>query len=110
VYFRYPDLTAQAEFIYKALERTVTHDLQQEIDYLVGFDRASKALNKLLDWPAHSLELFIRVVHENGDKLAANKRKSHFTWMRGDEIQAAETQVVAAFNSIQDAATNRNKQ
>jgi len=100
VYFRYPDLTAQAEFLYKALERTVTHDLEQEIEYLLGFDRASKALNNLLDWPAHSLELFIRVVHENGGKLSANKRKSHFDWMRDDEIQAAETQVVAVFNSI----------
>jgi hypothetical protein len=107
VYFRYPDLTAQAEFLYKALERTVTHDLEQEIDYLLGFDRAGKALNNLLDWPAHSLELFIRVVHENGGKLSANKRKSHFTWMRDDEIQTAEAQVVAAFNSIQDATSNR---
>ena len=110
VYFRYPDLTAQAEFLYKALERTVTNDLEQEIDYLLGFDRASKALNNLLDWPAHSLELFIRVVHENGGKLSANKRKSHFTWMRDDEIQAAETQVVAAFNSIQDATSNKDTQ
>ncbi len=108
VYFRYPELTAQAEFLYKALERTVTQDLEQEIDYLLGFDQASKTLNSLLDWPAHSLELFIRVVHKNGGKLSANKRKSHFAWMRDDEVQAAETQVVAAFKSIQDATPNRN--
>ena len=110
LYFCYPDLTAQAEFLYKALQRTVTHDLEQEIDYLLGFDRASKALNNLLDWPAHSLELFIRVVHENGGKLSTNKRKSHFAWMRDDEMQAAEAQVVAAFNSIQDAQSNKDTQ
>ncbi len=110
-YFSFPDLTAQAEFLYKALERTVTHDLELEIDYLLGFDRASKVLNHVLDWPAHSLELFIRVVHENGGKLSANKRKSHFPWMRDDEIQAAEMQVVAAFPSFrtQQPKRRRNK-
>jgi hypothetical protein len=102
VYFRYPDLTAQAEFLYKALERTVTHDLEHEIDYLFGFDRASMALNNLLDWPAHSLELFIRVVHENGGRLSANKRNSHFGWMLDEEVEAAETVVAQAFASSQD--------
>jgi Fic family protein len=97
VYFRYPDLTAQAEFLYKALERTVTHDLEQEIDFLLGFDRASKALNNLLDWPAHSLELFIRVVRENGGSLSANKRKSHFGWMQEEEVRRAEGLVLEAF-------------
>jgi Fic family protein len=102
VYFRYPDLTAQAEFLYKALHRTVTHDLEQEIDFLLGFDRASKALNNLLDWPAHSLELFIRLVHENGGTLSANKRKSHFPWMREDEISQAEHVVQESFSSEDD--------
>jgi hypothetical protein len=86
LYFQYPDLTAQAEFLYKALERTISHDLQQEIDYLLGFDRASTALNSLLDWPAHSMELFIRVVRDNDGTLSANKRKSHFSWMQDDEV------------------------
>src|SRR5690606_27913013 len=86
-------------FLYKALERTVTHDLQQEIDWLLGFDRASKALNNLLDWPGHSLELLIRVVHEDGGKLSADKRKSYFQWIREDEIESAETIVSRAFSN-----------
>lgn len=101
VYFRYPDLTAQAEFLYRALERTVTEDLEREINFLLGFDRACKALNGLLDWPGHSMELFIHVVRENGGKLSANKRKSHFSWMGEDEIQAAEALVMAAFGGKQ---------
>ncbi|TVS18796.1 MAG: Fic family protein, partial [Gammaproteobacteria bacterium] len=40
VYFRFFDATPQAEFLYWALERTVTEDLPQEIDFLLGFDRA----------------------------------------------------------------------
>lgn len=102
VYFRYPDLTRQTAFLYRALERTVDHDLQQEIDFLLGFDRASQALNKLLDWPDHSLELFIRVVRQNEGHLSTTKRKSHFDWMTDTEIQQAEQMVVDAFLTSPD--------
>jgi Fic family protein len=98
IYFRYPDFTRQVEFLYKALERTVQQDLQQEINYLLGFDAAYKALNNLMDWPAHSLELFIQVVHANQGALSANKRKSHFDWMQENEIAAAEACVQEAFS------------
>jgi hypothetical protein len=97
VYFQYQDLTVQAEFLYRALERAVTYDLQKEIDFLLGFDRASKALNLMLDWPAHSMDTFIRVVQSNDGVLSGNKRKSHFSWMKEDEIVRAEQAVRAAF-------------
>jgi Fic family protein len=98
VYYRYPDFTAQAEFLYRALERTVEEDLQHEINYLLGFDKAYSALNTQLDWPPHQLELFIQVVHNNGGKLSTNKRKSHFLWMRDAEIHLAEIAVQEAFS------------
>jgi hypothetical protein len=98
VYFRYFDATEQAEFLYRALERTVEEDLQQEIDFLLGFDIACKQLNHLLDWPNHSLELFVRVVHQNGGKLSSNKKQSHFSWMTEAEIGAAEAVVSQAFS------------
>jgi hypothetical protein len=107
LYFQYPDLTAQAEFLYKALERNISHDLQQEIDYLLGFDRASTALNSLLDWPAHSMELFIRVVRDNDGTLSANKRKSHFSWMQDDEVALAENAVQAAFSDETKSRSSR---
>jgi len=99
VYFRYADLTRQAEFLYKALERTIAHDLPSEIAYLLGFDTAYKALNELLDWPAHSLELFIRVVHSNGGKLSKSKQKSHFDWLTQEEIIEAEKIVQGSFDT-----------
>ena len=91
----------------QALERTISHDLQQEIDYLLGFDRASTALNSLLDWPAHSMELFIRVVRDNDGTLSANKRKSHFSWMQDDEVALAENAVQAAFSDETKSRSSR---
>ena len=100
LYFRFFDATAQAEFLYRALERTVEDDLQQEIDYLLGFDNAYQQLNTLIDWPAHSLELFIRVVHQNSGVMSGAKRKSHFDWMTESEITTAEQIVQQAFAHI----------
>jgi hypothetical protein len=99
VFFRYFDATDQAGFLYHALEHTVEHDLDQEITYLLGYDRAKKALNELLDWPPHSLDTFIRVVHQNQDRLSSNKRKSHFLWMKDEEIARAEQVVAESFRA-----------
>ena len=98
VYFQYFDATEQAEFLYKALERTVEEDLPQEINFLLGFDRACQQLNQLLDWPDHSLALFVRVVHQNGGTLSKAKRQSHFSWMTGSEVSEAEAIVANAFS------------
>jgi hypothetical protein len=97
LYFCYFDATPQAEFLYRALERTVEEDLQQEIEFLLGFDRAYARLNNLIDWPNHSLELFIRVVHQNQGQLSHNKRKSHFDWMTDSEIEQATQMVRDSF-------------
>jgi hypothetical protein len=97
VYFSYFDATHQAEFLYRALVRTVEEDLEKEINYLLGFDRAYEALNDLLDWPTHRLELFIRVVQQNKGALSKTKLDSHFDWMKKEEIEEAEKRVVEAF-------------
>jgi hypothetical protein len=99
VYFRFPDMTRQAEFLYYALERTVTEDLRRELEFLLGFDRAKQALNALLDWPDHSVDLFIRLVHQNDGRLSATKRNSHFERLTDDEIAEAERRVRRAFAS-----------
>ena len=97
VYFRYFDATVQAEFLAWALARTIEHDLNDEIAFLLAFDRARSALNSKLDWPAHSLDLFIRVVHQNDFKLSKNKRDAHFAWMTDEEEARFENIVRGSF-------------
>jgi hypothetical protein len=97
IHFRYFDATEQASFLYEALQRTIEHDLDEEISYLLGFDRARDALESIADWPAHSVELFIRLVRQNSGKLSATKRKSHFEWMRDEELARFEGVVGRAF-------------
>lgn len=98
VFFRFFDATEQASFLYKALENTVENDLQQEIAFLLGFDVARAQLNELLDWPAHALDLFVRLVHQNNYELSKTKKQSHFEWMSDDEIDKFQAIVKEAFS------------
>jgi len=103
VYFQYFDATAQTEFLYWALQRTIERDLDNEISFLLGFDKASKTLDSEMDWPAHSLSLFIRAVHQNGFKLSKAKRGSHFSWMTDEEVVRSERVVEESFAGIPPA-------
>jgi hypothetical protein len=63
---RFFDATAQATFLYRAIEQTVLHDLREEIEYLLGLDRARARLRDEIDWPGQSLDLFINTVRHGG--------------------------------------------
>lgn len=106
VYFRYFDATAQTEFLCRSLERTIEHDLDQEISFLLGFDKARKALTGEIDWPAHSLDLFIRLVQQNGYRLSRSKRDSHFAWMTDEELGRFESAVAASFQPTDSSGSN----
>jgi hypothetical protein len=87
--------------MYRALCRTVEEDLQVEVEFLLGFDRARTRLNDLYDWPGQSLDLFVRVAHQNDNKLSKTKRGSHFDWMTDEEIRTSEAIVAAEFQQRQ---------
>ena len=98
-FFRFFDATAPALFLYRALEHTVEHDLEEELTYLVGLERARAALKDEIDWPAQALDLFINVVRQNGGSLSKTKRDSHFSWLTSQE----EARFVAAVNEAFDS-------
>ena len=76
---------------------TIERDLVAEITFLLGFDAARERLNRVLDWPDHSLDLFIRLVHQNRGALSKAKRQSHFAWMGDAELARCEAIVAEAF-------------
>ena len=99
LYFRFFDATAQALFLYRALEHTVMHDLSEEIDYLIGLDRARERLRGETDWPAQSLDLFINIVRQGGGSLSRAKRSSQFDWMTDEEVARFVPMVNEAFQT-----------
>jgi Fic family protein len=99
VFFKYFDATEQASFLYRSLENTVENDLQNEIAFLIGFDKARGQLNALFDWPPHALDLFIRLIHQNNYELSKTKKQSQFEWLSDDEIAKFQSLVKESFST-----------
>ena len=97
VYYRFFDATPQAEFMYRSLSRTIEEDLHKEVEFLLGFDRARTKLNEMYDWPGQSLDLFIRIVYQNDNKLSKTKRRRQFDWMTDEEVRTSEAVVAEEF-------------
>ncbi len=73
--YRYYDCTAEAEFLYACVKRTVDHDLPHEIDYLRRHDDARRRIMDTVEMPdrlADDLLLFIR---QNNGKLPKRRRE-----------------------------------
>ena len=92
--YRCWDATAVCNYLYRIIERTIEQDLHAELNYLVGYDQAKQKMRMVVDMPDRKVDLFIRVVADNGGKLSTAKRKSHFEELSDDEIAALE-QVVS---------------
>ena len=98
--YRYFDCTAEAEFLYACVQRTVEHDLPQEIDYLKRHDAALKRIMNAVEMPdrvAQSLIIFIR---QNGFKLARRRRENEFEKLTDAEVAAMEAIIRDEFEEI----------
>ncbi|PJA25507.1 MAG: hypothetical protein COX57_03005 [Alphaproteobacteria bacterium CG_4_10_14_0_2_um_filter_63_37] len=97
-YYRYPDLTRQAEYLCDTVAYAVEEDLAEELRFLAGYDNARRAMQEVVDMPDRRLELFIQLLHQNGGKLSNSKRGT-FQELSAAEIAALEEAYVAAFGA-----------
>jgi hypothetical protein len=89
--YRYIDMTAQAEALYDFVELTIEHELVEELDFLVNYDRTRQAIQEIVDMPDRLIDLFIRLSLQNNGRLSERKRESHFAFLTDDELADMET-------------------
>ncbi|MGA2741619.1 MAG: Fic family protein [Bryobacteraceae bacterium] len=95
--YRYFDCTAEAEFLYACVKRTVEQDLPREIDYLRRHDEAIRRIMHAVEMPdrvAGDLVLFIR---QNDGTLSQKRRRGEFKKLRAGEVTLIESVVNDAF-------------
>ena len=95
--YRYFDCTAEAEFLYACVRRTVEQDLPREIDYLSRHDEARRRIMDAVEMPdrvADDLVLFIR---QNDGSLSKKRREGEFNNLRDEEVASIEDIVNDAF-------------
>ena len=68
--WRYPDLTAHAEYLAKIIDTTLTQELRKEARFLKANDQARRAIKQFLEAPDNELDSIIRSIRQNGNALS----------------------------------------
>jgi hypothetical protein len=88
-FYRYPDLTLQAEALASFIRETADTEFSAELEYLALFDEAREAVRSLLDMPDRKLELFVRLCIQGKGKVSVSKRLS-FPELSDTELASLE--------------------
>lgn len=96
-WYRYMDLTAQAEALYRFVQQTIETELVEELHFLAHYDEAKRALQAIIDMPDRRIDLFIRFCLQNQGALSKRKRNDHFAFLTNDELSEMEKTINTIF-------------
>lgn len=105
VWYRYIDMTTQAEALYRFIEHTIEIELVKELAFLANYDKTKSALQDIVDMPDRQIDLFIRFCLQNQGQLSERKRSSHFDFLTDTEIARMEEAVQAAYGADKGTGT-----
>jgi Fic family protein len=84
-FYRYQDMTFQAEGLFEFIRDTIEDELNTELEYLSIFDQARNKMREVVDMPDRKLDLFIRICLQNHGKISKTKM-TQFSMLTSDEI------------------------
>ena len=91
-WYRYPDLTIQAEALFGFIKDTLEGELSEELEYLAVYDAARRAMLEIVDMPDRRLDLFLKLCMQGKGKLSSAKR-GLFAELTDDEVMRLESAV-----------------
>ncbi|WP_127904017.1 Fic family protein [Solirhodobacter olei] len=99
--YRYFDCTAEAEFLYECVLRTVEEDLPREINYLKRHDRAMSAIMNAVEMPDRLAEDLIMFIRQNDGSLSKRRReRDPVNKLTDEEIRLVEEIIAEAFDGV----------
>ena len=98
--YRYFDCTAEAEFLYACVQRTVEHDLPRELDYLRRHDEAMQRIMNLVEMPDQLAQSLITFIRQNDGRLSRRRRENAFAKLTDEEVGEIEAIVADTFEGI----------
>jgi len=99
--YRYPDVTAQVEYLAKMVRKAITESLTEEIQLLDKFDRVRQAVEDIVSMPDRKRESLIMRLYNHKGKLTKKRRRGEFKELREAEIDRIEEAFAEVFE-IQD--------
>ncbi len=101
--YRFVDCTAEAEFLYSCVARTVERDLPREIDYLRRHDEAMRRFMDTVEMPDRLAEDLLMFIRQNSGRLPKSRRAGEFAKLRDDEVPMLEGIVRDAFAGFEES-------
>jgi len=98
--YRYFDCTAEAEFLYACVRRTVNEDLPREIDYLRRHDEALRRIMEMVEMPNRMAENMVLYIRQNNGSLSKRRREGEFKQLTGEEVAVIEGIVQEEFQGF----------
>ncbi|HEX7070084.1 MAG TPA: Fic family protein [Rhodothermales bacterium] len=98
--YRYYDCTAQAEFLYSCVQKTVEEDLPREIDYLRRHDDAIRRIMDIVEMPDRMAESLVLYIRQNDGVLSKRRREGEFRALQDREAESIEAIVRDAFDGF----------
>lgn len=92
-FYRYIDMTAQAEALYDFVKLTIEEELVEELDFLASYDTTKQAIQKIVDMPDRLIDLFIQLCLQNNGNMSTRKLESHFSSLTDNELIQMENAV-----------------
>jgi hypothetical protein len=98
-WYRYIDMTPQAEALFGFIDRTIDAELAGELAFLAHYDKAKRTIQEIVDMPDRKIDLFIRFCLQNNGRLSAQKCLDRFDFLSDEEIAGMEQAVQTAYGS-----------
>jgi Fic family protein len=92
-WYRYIDMTSQAEALSEFVTQTIEEELVQELSFLANYDNTKKTIQNIIDMPDRLIDLFIQFCLQNNGSLSARKRSDYFDFLTDEELVAMEQAV-----------------
>jgi hypothetical protein len=89
--YRYFDATAQAEFFYECVYKTVSETVPNEVSYLEKYDKMKAFINNYIDMPNLKIDRLIRFLSQNQGRLSNRARSKEFEALKDEEIHVIES-------------------
>ena len=97
-YYRYFDLTAQAEFLYSCVKDTIENIIPKEVSYLIQYDNFKQYLDDELEMPDKTVALLVSFLKQNNGTISKRARDKEFSALSDKEIKDIETKFSEIFS------------
>ena len=89
-YYKYFDLTLQAEFLYDCVNDTIQNIIPQEVIYLTRYDEFKQYLENDFEMPDKLIALIVRLLEQNNGILSKRAKENEFRDLAENEVKKIE--------------------